>query len=70
MNPNLKRFLFIFVIVAVVNFTLFYFLEEDQKCVLEWGSDCSKFIIRTTSQVIFMTLLFYWLTRKKKPTRK
>ena len=35
MNPNLKRFLLIFLLVAVVNFTLFYFLEEDQKCVLE-----------------------------------
>ena len=67
MIPNLKRFLLNFLIAAVINFTLFYFIEEDRNCVFEWGTKCSNsFIIRISVQVVFMTVLFSWLSRKKK----
>ena len=67
MNPNIKRFLVIFVLVAIINFVLFYFLEEDRNCVFEWGSKCSNsFFIRTCFQVIFMSILFFYLGRNKK----
>lgn len=67
MNPNLKRFLVIFALAAIIHFVLFYFLEEDRNCVFEWGSKCSNsFFIRTSFQVIFMSILFFYLGRKKK----
>lgn len=67
MNQNVKRFLLIFLIASVVNFVLFYFMEEDENCITEWGSRCSNsFFIRTSVQVIFMTVLFFFLGRKRK----
>ncbi len=67
MNPKLKRGVLIFVISIVVNFPLFYAFEEDRNCVFDWGSKCSNsFFIRTSIQVVVMTILFVWLGRKKK----
>lgn len=66
MNPDLKRFLIILPLVIVITFPLFYFIEEDRNCVLDFGSKCSNsYFIRTSVQVVVMTVLFFYLGRKK-----
>lgn len=66
MNSTIKRILLIFVITTLITFPLFYFIEEDRNCVVDWGSKCSNvFFIRTSVQVVFMTALFFFLGRKK-----
>jgi hypothetical protein len=71
MNPKLKRFLIILSIATVINFPLFFFLEADRNCVLEWGSKCStSFLLRIASQTIFISALFYYLGGKRTVGKK
>ena len=67
MNPNVKRFLIIFVISLLVTFPLFYLFEENKDCVFEWGSKCSNsFLFRTIFQIIFLTFFMFFYSKNKK----
>ncbi len=71
MNPNLKRFLIIFIITVIVHFPLFYLFEEDKTCVFDWGSKCSNsYLFRTSFQTIFLTLLLFYFNRTKKVNKQ
>lgn len=67
MNPNIKRFLFIFVIATVISFGMFYLLEDDKNCVFIWGSKCSNsYLFRAGFQSVFMSFLLFFLNKNKK----
>ncbi|MDD3004194.1 hypothetical protein [Flavobacterium sp.] len=71
MNQKLKRFFIILAIASIVNFTLFYFIEEDRSCVFEWGSKCSNsFLMRSTIQVLVLTLFLFFFSKPAKPDKQ
>lgn len=66
MHPKVKRFLIIFAIATMVNFLMFYVMEEDKNCVFEWGTKCSNsYLFRAGFQSVFMSVLLFYLNRNK-----
>jgi hypothetical protein len=71
MGANAKRFWKLLVINSIVFFVVFYLFEEDHRCILDFGSKCSnRFILRTSVQILIMTVIFYFMGNNPQDEKK
>ena len=67
----MNRFLKQLVLTTLITFIIFFLFEEDKKGILDFGSKCSNhFILRTSIQTIFMTLVFYFTSKSKENSKE
>ncbi len=56
-------FLISFVINLIIFSVMFYFLDDNNSCVFNWGTKCSNvFFGKLIFQVVFSSIFFTWFT--------